>query len=189
MVLANEIIVVSIRVKIELKLLLELEFGIHRSLALIFLVLEIYILDYKVLGYVDIFQKLFYFLVFFATLGHLRITSYNLERYGSPIISALIAVSQLVLFFQMLSVGTQELISADLNFFFIPIFLKILFFTVLKLGNDRGSLQIFGCHYIQLELHVFSELIVVDSKRGIPSIFLSKCFLGFFRDIGENVKF
>ena len=136
MILANEIIIVTIRVKIELKLLLELELWIDRSLAFIFLVLEINILTYKVLSNVDVLQKLFNVLVFFASLSHFRIASYYLERYGSPIFSTFISIPQLVLFFEMLSVGTQEFINTNLNFIYIPISLEILFFTILELGYD-----------------------------------------------------
>ena len=136
MILANEGIVVTIRVKIELKLLLELEFWIDRSLTFIFWVLEINVFSYKVLGYIDILQKPFNILVFFATLSQFRIASYNLERYGSPIISVFIAISQLVLFFEMLNVGTQEFISTNRNVVNIPIPLKILFGTILELGYD-----------------------------------------------------
>ena len=55
MIFSNEVVVVSIRIEVELKLLLELKFRIDWSLSLVVSILEVNVFRHKVLSDIDAF--------------------------------------------------------------------------------------------------------------------------------------
>ena len=169
-IFAHKIIIVTISIEIKLKLLLKLESRIYWSLALILFILKINTFKHKILSEEDIFEKFLDVSVFFTTLSHFWVASYNLVRNRDPILFILVVIFQHVSLIEMLHVGAQQFVNTDGDIVHVSIPLKVFLFTTFELGYNRGRFEILGSHDISLDLNIFSQLVIIESKLGIPSV-------------------